>query len=61
MKEGDKVTVVNPLHAYCGRAGTVAEIGSDDDGEYIFVTIRDLNGRFSDDVMFEPSDIKVTK
>ena len=59
MKEGDKVTVVNPLHAYCGRVGTIAEIGSDDEGDFIFVEIMDTNGRFGDDIMFEPSDIKV--
>ena len=64
MKEGDKVTVVNSFHAYCGRTGTVTEIGSDDEGDFIFVTIMtimDRDGRVIEDVMFEPSDIKVAK
>jgi len=61
MKEGDKVTVVNPLHAYRGRTGTIAEVGSDDEGDFVFVAIMDTNGRFGDDIMFEPSDIKITE
>lgn len=64
MKEGDKVTVVNSFHAYCGRTGTVTEIGSDDEGDFIFVTIVDptkQGWRASEDIMFEPSDIKVAK
>lgn len=61
MKEGDKVTVVNPLHAYCGRTGTITNIGADDEGDFVFVTIMDTDGRFGDDIMFEPSDIKTTK
>ena len=61
MKEGDKVTVVNSFHAYCGRTGTVTEIGSDDEGDFIFVTITGRDGRVIEDVMFEPSDIKVAK
>ena len=63
MKVKDKVTVVNPLHAYCGRTGTITEIGTDDEGDFIFVEIMDKEGRFAgwvgDDIMFEPSDIKV--
>ena len=47
MKEKDKVTVVNPLHAYCGRAGTITEIGTDDEGDFIFVEIMDIDGRFA--------------
>ena len=62
MKEGDKVTVVNSFHAYCGRTGTIKEIGSDDEGDFIFVTIVDPTGwRASEDMMFEPSDIKLAK
>jgi hypothetical protein len=60
MKEGDKVTVVNPLHAYRGRTGTIAEVGSDDEGDFIFVTITDSRGRL-EDIFFEPNDIKVTE
>ena len=65
MKEGDKVTVVNPLHAYCGRSGTVVEISSDDEGDFIFVEMMDIEGRyagrFSQDIMFEPRDLKIVK
>jgi|APGre2960657373_1045057.scaffolds.fasta_scaffold06156_10 hypothetical protein len=61
MKEGDKVTVVNSFHAYCGRTGTIAEVGSDDEGDFIFVRIMDTDGRFGDDIMFEPNDIRATK
>ena len=59
MKKRDKVVVVNRLHAYHGRTGTIADIGTDDEGDFIFVTIMDTNGRLGDDIMFEPSDIKV--
>lgn len=59
MKKGDQVTVTNPLHAYCGRTGTVVDIGADDEGDFIFVEIMDKNGKLGDDIMFEPSDIEV--
>lgn len=61
MKEGDKVTVVNQFHAYRGWTGTIAEIGTDNEGDFIFVTIMDNNGRFGDDIMFEPSDLETVK
>ena len=64
MKEGDKVTVVNSYHAYCGRTGTIKEIGSDNEGDFIFVTIMtimDRDGRVIEDVMLEPSDIKIAE
>ena len=60
MKERDKVIIVNPLHAYCGRTGTIAEIGSDDEGDFIFVTITNSRGRLYD-ILFEPNDIKVVQ
>lgn len=59
MKKKDKVIVINQSHAYCGRVGTITEIGTDDEGDFIFVTIMDTNGIFGDDIMFEPSDIKL--
>jgi hypothetical protein len=59
MKKKDKVTVINTLHAYCGRTGTITEIGSDDEGDFIFVQIMDRNGFLGDDIMFEPSDLKI--
>lgn len=65
MKAKDKVIVVNPLHAYCGRTGTVVDIGSDDEGDFIFVEMMDIEGRyagrFSQDIMFETSDLKIVK
>lgn len=59
MKVKDEVVVVNPFHAHSGRTGTITEIGTDDEGDFIFVTIMDTDGRFGDDYMFEPSDIRV--
>jgi hypothetical protein len=65
MKEGDKVTVVNSFHAYCGRTGTISEIGSDDEGDFIFVGFISTEGKYAGleviDIMFEPSDIRATK
>jgi hypothetical protein len=65
MKEGDKVIITNQFHAYRGRTGTISEIGSDDEGDFIFVGFISTEGRYAGleviDIMLEPSDIKVTK
>jgi len=41
------------------------DIGSDDEGDFTFVEMMDIEGRyagrFSQDIMFEPSDIKIVK
>jgi hypothetical protein len=55
MKVNDKATVVSPFHAYSGRAGTITEIGTDDEGDFVFIQFHDAGK----DIMFNPSDIRV--
>jgi hypothetical protein len=55
MKVKDKATVISPFHAYSGRTGTITEIGTDDEGDFVFIQFHDAGK----DIMFEPSDIKV--
>lgn len=57
MKEGNKAIVTNPFHAYYGRTGIITEIGTDDQGDFVYLEIKTEIRK--DDVMFEANDIKV--
>ena len=55
MKVKDKATVISPFLAYRGRTGTITEIGTDDEGDFVFIKFHGV----ANDIMFYPSDIKV--
>jgi hypothetical protein len=55
MKEGDKATITNQFHAHYGRTGKVCDFGTDEDGDWLFLSFNERE----DEVMLQPTDIKI--
>ena len=51
MQAGQKVTVTNKFHAYCGQVGTITDIATDEFGDIVFVRF------FNKNIMFEATDV----
>jgi hypothetical protein len=56
MEVGQKVTVTNQFHAYCGQTGTITDTAVDELGTSFFVQLA--NGK---NIMFETYDITPNK
>ena len=56
MQVGQKVTVTNKFHAYCGQVGAITDTATDEFGEIVFIEFAD-----GKNIMVEATDVRLNK